>query len=386
MPTPHYFILGSTPALSLLELQRYFADPTLTEVAQGVVKLELADNVTAGEVLLQLGGTVKIARELEVLDRDASQETIYQAIAAQLQAVSSSEKITFGLGELGRNHLDSLSVDAVKDLLKKADKRARYIEAPRSGLSAAVLLHHTVSEILVIRTSSKTVLALTESVQNIDTWTKVDREKPYADRKKGMLPPKIARIMINLACGQTHHPEAVLLDPFCGSGTVLLEAAARSIEVIGTDLDKDAVEGTLKNLEWFKTSFGAIFEFSVFQADATKVQVTKKVNYLVTEPFLGKPKPAAHQVANIFKGLEKMYLGAFKHWRSILLPGATVVIIFPRALSEGTGLKNDVSLDSLIDKLKTLGYTPILEPVLYHRPQAVIGREIRVFEFQPVQQ
>lgn len=80
-----------------------------------------------------------------------------------------------------------------------------------------------------------------------------------------------------------------------------------------------------------------------------------------------------------------MYLGAFKHWRTILAPGAKVVIIFPRALAAGTGMKQDVTLDALIDKLKALGYTPLLEPVLYHRPLAVIGREIRVFEFQPAQ-
>lgn len=385
MPNSYYFILGSTPELSLAELRSYFNDSSLEEVADSVCKVEVSDTTTPGELMLQLGGVIKVAREIEILDRDASEKELHSAIAQQLITLSETEKVTFGLGEFGRNHLPALTVESVKDELKKQDKRSRYVEAPRYGLSAAVLLHHTVSEILVIRTAEHTVLATTEAVQDIDAWTKIDREKPYADRKKGMLPPKVARIMINLACGKNPNPEASLLDPFCGSGTILIEAAARGLEVAGSDLDEDAVSGTIQNLEWFKETFGAIFQFSVFQADATKVQLSKHVDYLVTEPFLGKPKPAPHQIPNIFKGLEKMYLGAFKHWRSILKPGAKVVIIFPRALAATAGVKKDVSLDALIDKLSTLGYTPLLEPVLYHRPQAVIAREIRVFEYQPAQ-
>lgn len=385
MPTSYYFILGSTPELSLVELQQYFQDTSIAEVAESVAQVAVPEGITSGELMLHLGGVIKIAREVQVLERDASTDQIHQAIAQQLQNAAESEKITFGLGEFGRNHLPALLVEDVKNRLKDLDKKSRYIDAPRYGLSAAVLLHHTVSEILVIRTSDSTVLALTEAVQDIDAWTAIDREKPYADRKKGMLPPKVARIMINLACGRTPNPESIVLDPFCGSGTVLIEAGARGLEVVGTDLDAESVEGTTKNLEWFKENFGAIFNFRVYQADATRVTTDKKVNYLVTEPFLGKPKPAPHQIPNIFKGLEKMYLGAFKHWRDILEPGAKIVIIFPRALAAQIGGKHDVTLDALIDKLKALGYTPLLEPVLYHRPQAVIGREIRVFEFQPVQ-
>ena len=37
-------------------------------------------------------------------------------------------------------------------------------------------------------------------------WFKRDRAKPYSDRHKGLLPPKIARILVNLALGG-HDPE-----------------------------------------------------------------------------------------------------------------------------------------------------------------------------------
>lgn len=385
MSNSYYFILGNTPALSKLELQQFFSDTTVSDVSDSVCKVDLDSETTPGELMHKLGGVVKISKHLSSLDRDASDDVIHQEIAEQLTALTKDDKITFGLGEFGRNHLPALSMEKIKDLLKDKDRKARYIEGPRYGLSAAILLHRSVSEIIVIRTEEETILALTEAVQDIDAWTKIDRVKPYADRKKGMLPPKVARIMINLACGRNPNPEAAVFDPFCGSGTILMEAAARGLEVIGSDLDAEAVEGSLENLKWFTETFAATFDFHVYQGDATKIQLNKKVQYLVTEPFLGKPKPAPHQIDNIFKGLEKMYLGAFKHWRSLLVPGARVVIIFPRALASSIGIKRDVTLDALIDKLKPLGYTPLLEPVLYHRPQAMIGREIRVFEFQPAQ-
>lgn len=385
MPTPYFFILGTTPALSKIELGEFFSGSKVEEVADSVCKVEVSDEITVGEMMFKLGGVVKIAKLLTSVERDITDKKLYKEITSQLTKYAKAEKVTFGLAEFGRNHLPALSIEEIKDQLKAKDLRARYIEGPRYGLSAAILLHRSVSEIVVIRTEEDTVIAITEAVQDIDAWTKIDREKPYADRKKGMLPPKIARIMINLACGRQPNPEAIVFDPFCGSGTVLMEAAARGLEVVGSDLDIDAVNGTIKNLEWFTEQYAATFDFSVIQADATKVKLNKRVDYLVTEPFLGKPKPAPHQIDNIFKGLEKMYLGAFKHWRTILKPGARVVIIFPRALAATMDMRRDVTLDVLIDKLKALGYTPLLEPVLYHRPQALIGREIRVFEFQPIE-
>lgn len=384
MSKPYFFLLGNTPELSLLELNRFFPGQECLVVAEGIAQIDLPEDITPGELMLQLGGTIKIFSQMKQLSDDASNDEIEAAIKELLiDSHDDASKVSFAVAEFGRNHLDAITPVAIKKQLRTAGKKARYIEGPRYGISAAVLLHNQVTEIAVIKTETATILAKTEAVQDIDHWTVKDRSKPYASRKKGMLPPKVARMMVNMACGQQPHPEAALYDPFCGSGTVLLEAMERSLTVVGSDLDQDAVEGSRKNLQWFSEEFGFSSDFQVFHGDATTVQLSSKVQYLVTEPFLGKPKPSPEKIPNIFRGLEKMYLGAFKHWRSLLEPGATVVIVFPRALAATSGIKKDVTLDHLIDKLGSLGYTPILESVLYHRPQAVIGREIHIFEYQP---
>ena len=82
-------------------------------------------------------------------------------------------------------------------------------------------------------------------MQDIESYTKRDRERPKRDAKVGMLPPKLAQIIINLAAGQLPEeklqnicdiplgepiPRRLLgqtvLDPFCGTGVILQEASA----------------------------------------------------------------------------------------------------------------------------------------------------------------
>jgi len=46
-----------------------------------------------------------------------------------------------------------------------------------------------------------------------------------------------------------------------------------------------------------------------------------------TQPFLGKQTPNLKKIDNLYLGLEKLYLGAFKNWRQFLKPDAKIVII-----------------------------------------------------------
>lgn len=378
----YLFVLGNTPQLSRLELERYFPEAVIDDAAEGIAVLE-GEEIDTETVIDQLGGTVKIGQVLTTTDAHASNEALTEILAENLtKLVPAEEKVSFGLAEFGRNHLDALAVEDVKDALVAKDYRARYIDGPRYGLSAAILNSHPkVKEVMVVKTESETLIGLTAAVQDIELWTTKDRGKPYASRRKGMLPPKLAKIMVNIALGSAEASGKVLLDPFCGSGTVLMEAADRGVLLIGSDTDPESIEGTRSNLAWFNQEFGSLAESKVYQADATQLQLSEKIDYLVTEPFLGKPKPNADQIPNIFRGLEKLYLGAFKNWRKLLADNATIVIVFPRALAQTAGLRADVTLDKLIDKLASLGYTSILKPVIYHRPQAVIAREIHVFQY-----
>ena len=51
------------------------------------------------------------------------------------------------------------------------------------------------------------------------------------------------------------HP--LILDPFCGTGTVLQEALLAGYDVVGTDLSQKIVDYTTENLSWLQSTFTA---------------------------------------------------------------------------------------------------------------------------------
>lgn len=68
--------------------------------------------------------------------------------------------------------------------------------------------------------------------------------------RSGALRPTVAAAMVGLAgeAGQAEEPSGMLLDPCCGSGTILREASAAGWTPQGSDIDPDAVEVARRNV------------------------------------------------------------------------------------------------------------------------------------------
>lgn len=379
-----YFLSGATPALSRLELSSV-AQTAIEPVGQTrLLQAEFDSAEQAKTIFSQLGGSVKLYEVVaELIASEASE--LLARLAEKMSEFAIDKSIDFGFVEYGHAEFGQFGLQEIKVELKSLGIRSRYLKQEGTGLSAAVLLHqHKVQDWCLVHDQGKILLARTIGVQDIDDWTLRDRVKPYADRKKGMLPPKLARIMVNLALEGTQKnllSEQTLLDPFCGSGTVLMEAALRGVQVIGSDLDRTAITGSNANLRWLRENYSVNVSSEIVYSDATNLALPVKpgtIKYLVTEPFLGKPKPQPEAMANIFKGLEKLYLGAFKHWTKWLSDGARLVVVLPYVQTE----KHTYSQQKLIDKLKDWGYTLTVEPVLYARPQAIVQRQIVIFTWK----
>jgi|SaaInlStandDraft_6_1057023.scaffolds.fasta_scaffold62578_2 tRNA G10 N-methylase Trm11 len=204
-------------------------------------------------------------------------------------------------------------------------------------------------------------------------WYKRDRLKPFADGRKGMLPPKVARIMVNLALGKDYKKDQVLLDPFCGSGNILMEAGMLKIKLIGVDINEEQLEGTRKNLNWLE-----IKSFNLFKLDATQLSkhLKTKIDYIVTEPFMGKPNLRPDRIKYVAKGLHKLYLGVLKNWLHILNPGGTVCMVFPVFQDE----KKTYHLSDVIDDKSLVGYNIKTRGLIYSRPHSKLKREIVVLK------
>lgn len=90
------------------------------------------------------------------------------------------------------------------------------------------------------------------------------------------LHPKLARCLVNIS-----RVKKKLLDPFCGTGGILIEAGLMGIKIVGTDADKEMLNKAEKNLKHFK-----IKNYVLKHIDAREVNY--KVDAIVTDPPYGK--------------------------------------------------------------------------------------------------
>ena len=108
---------------------------------------------------------------------------------------------------------------------------------------------------------------------------------------RATLRSNVAYALLHLARVGEHDSHAsrrVLLDPFCGSGTILCEAAQLfpDLEIVGSDLSQEAVSGARRNMraaaldERVQISCGDALEMSTTYAD-------RRIGTIVTNPPYG---------------------------------------------------------------------------------------------------
>lgn len=128
--------------------------------------------------------------------------------------------------------------------------------------------------------------------------------KPFVDRrprKKIFFHPsamqaKLSRCMVNLTEAKKGD---VLLDPFCGTGGMLTEAALIGCRIIGLDIQRRMIKGTKNNMQQFNTEaeglvLGDVRELPIHKADSvatdppygrSTVTMKRSTNQLLAEMF-----------------------------------------------------------------------------------------------------
>ena len=93
------------------------------------------------------------------------------------------------------------------------------------------------------------------------------------------MPPKIARCMVNLARAK---PGSNFLDPFCGVGGILIEAAVIGCNVAGVDMSRRMLRGARKNLKYF-----GLDALGYVNGDARTPPIAR-VDAIATDPPYGR--------------------------------------------------------------------------------------------------
>jgi tRNA (guanine10-N2)-dimethyltransferase len=148
----------------------------------------------------------------------------------------------------------------------------------RQTEGAAVNLKNPDKTFIGIITNDKLILGLKLTEITSKTFSeRRPRKKPFFH--PSAMPSKMARCMVNLAHAKA---ESLLLDPFCGTGTSLIEATFIGCRAVGMDAQRRMILGTKKNL----AHFGISAEGLVL-ADSRKIPLSK-VDSVVTDPPYGR--------------------------------------------------------------------------------------------------
>jgi len=170
-----------------------------------------------------------------------------------------------------------------------------------------------------------------EATLTIDTSGWGLHKRGYRDlTTKAPLQETIAAAMIYLS---RWDKDRILIDPFCGSGTILISAALLGIKnIYGSDKDKKSIIYTQNNFNWLiRNSNISLNKAKFFRSDVRKISqnTNQKFNLIVTEPYLGPLKIKKQDVDQQINKLSELYLKAFKEFKHILSKKGKIVIIFP---------------------------------------------------------
>lgn len=402
-------ILGRQPKLSLAELESLFRAENVQPILDDVAL------VKSNDVLPQarLGGTMKSATILEILPNCNLEKAFVslQSLVVSLQSEMPDGKLQLGVSVYGfkaqKNWLLRQMLE-LKKAVKKAGRSVRIIENKQEALETAQILYNKLTselglEILIIKHGQDVIIAKTTDVQDIDAYRRRDFERPKRDAYNGMLPPKLAQILINLAKPEENN---VILDPFCGTGVVLQEALLMGYGAYGTDLNEKMVDYTEKNLEWLTdsvipdtdresrnknhldpriTSEDDNNAWFIEQADATNHTWRPPINRVICETYLGTPLthlPDEQKLNAIVHEVDELHTKFLKNIGSQLQKGARLCLAVPAWHLGNEKFRHLKTLDSLED----LGYNRLVfksaskSELIYHRPDQTTARELVILE------
>lgn len=393
-----FCIAGREKELSAAELWARLstqeAQPDIRRI-EDVLVVDSPAPASLSHLLATLGGCTKIGKVLF----SSPAEEVTKKILEQLfdsELLSLSDRVIFGISAGGAIPSDVAKRNKVlgmkmKKELAGAAYRSRLVSADEPALSSVSVTKNELltagGEIYVIFDRDGQVLVgRTEAVQDFESYSERDYDRPGRSMHQGMLPPKLAQVMINLS--QTSM-SGTLLDPFCGSGTILQEASLMGFHhLIGTDVDRGAIQRTLVNQQWMREQYPDVStDWRIEQWDATKLRAhfsVDSVDAIIGEGDLGPTNPprSLRALQPIVTKLQSMYEAAIAEFGGILKPGGRVVLAVPRWHTGGT--TTSVQLHPALVKA---GFQPldfpaslVTGPLQYYRPGQRVGRDILAYE------
>ncbi len=382
----YIFELGQNHLLSIAELNEVLQNtPTFSTEKIAIYSVE--KEIDEKNIQNKLGGTIKIMKvigEIPYPNEKPEELTIY--LNKNIETYFSNEhfdknKIDFGISIFNvKNHkyinIKSLLKNFKKFLKNSLNTSSRFVnigyENPKTATVYKAKLAEKGLDINIVGEKENILIAKGISIQNIDSYRLRDYEKPARDARIGMLPPKLAQIMLNLAGNNANE----IYDPFCGTGTIIYEGMLMKKTMIGSDINAEMIKASKINCDFIQKKFNTISAKNIFLHDARKSfpKEIKNIDGVVSEGYLGpaiSQKPSTEKANEYYLEIEKLYSIWLNNTKEIIKKDAKLVFCMPQY-----NTKIVHPLEKILKKtnLKLVG------KYLYKRLDQQVGRLICILE------
>ncbi|MEI6288206.1 MAG: DNA methyltransferase [bacterium] len=376
----YIFILGNNSELSIAEIKAVLPTAKILAVGKEYLGVE-APKFDCQEMITRLGGTIKIG--------------IFLGNKFDEGPVLGTASTATGRFNFGFSFYNQKSSDigmSIKKQLKAKGISSRLVVSREQALSSVIVTKEKCHDFLI----GPDFFGMTCAVQDFKEYGERDFGRPKSDALSGMLPPKVAKMMINLSMAEK---DQIILDPFCGSGTILSEALAMGFEsLIGCDNSEKAINDSKENLKWLADKLPARIatqsiaggrikneELRIFKSDVRNLSQEikeKSVDAIITEPYLGpamRGSESEEKIQQIINELEDLYTLAFAEFKKVLKAGGKAIVIMPE-----WHIQNKIwnlSASGRIEKVKKMGFEKLDKNNLYYkREDQKVWRQITVWQ------
>jgi tRNA (guanine10-N2)-dimethyltransferase len=396
--------------LGLAELESLYGAGKVQPVGEKVAVVDVDPCLLAFD---RLGGSLKFCKiltSLETTDWQQIEKFLAQVAPGHSQQMPEG-KMRLGLSviglDVGLKQLEASGL-TLKKVIKKTGRNVRLVPNKAPELNSAQVLHNQLTgptgwELVFIRDGQKTIVAQTVKVQDIEAYARRDRQRPKRDAKVGMLPPKLAQIILNLAAGPLPQeklqnicdiplgepiPRPLLnqtvLDPFCGTGVILQEALLMGYGIAGSDLEPRMIDYSRQNLAWLGVQYDLpTQDYPLEAGDATHQQWQPPTDLVASETYLGRPftnAPSAEVLAQTVADCNLIIKKFLQNVNNQLRPATRLCLAVPAWQTK----PNQFKKLPLIDQIDDLGYNRVSfehagsDQLIYYRPDQVVARQLLV--------
>lgn len=382
------FILGRNPDISLAEVESLYSADSISSIETHSALVEEPGTVNIDI----MGGTVKIADLIGAVGINELDKVVKLLTAEDLWPESKlSGKHNLGVSLYGNVPLEPAKVTTeLKKRFKKAvDGSIRTVPNKQADLSSGSVINNGLvkvkgCELILARHGDDILIAKTTAVQNLKRYQMRDRFDDLSDGKVGLLPSRLAQILLNLGLSDSSSDQkTVVLDPFCGNGIVLQEAIIRGNDCIGSDIASRMVDITSKRIELISRKFqpkGKVLNLT--SLDATNAN-WDTFSAVVSELDLGDALTNyanEDRIVRLRQKADDLTLKFLINLRNQLSEGQYICLALPAWRRHKTD-SNPIGL-TVVDQLSDLGYNRVNfqsvsdQRLVYMRPDQYTAREI----------